>query len=72
MKRGNVVRKADEHEPGNPFCAAHPEVSAHTASRVQCDPDEAANERTFRTVAAPDARAHVSAQHILTAKHKRK
>ncbi len=69
MKRSNAVRKSEEHERANPFCAAHPEVSSPSPSTVQYHPDDA--QGTFRKTASTGLRAHVRADHVVVARKKK-
>jgi hypothetical protein len=73
MKRSTEIRKAQKatpHSSDNPFCAAHPDLSAQGPSATQSDP-EAADHRSFRRTEDSGLRAHVRADHVVTAKKRK-
>lgn len=70
VKRSNTVRKAEEHDRTNPFCAAHPEVSAHKPSAVKSTPDYA-DHGILRKTSAGGLRGHVRAEHVVVARKKK-
>jgi hypothetical protein len=72
MKRSSAVRKAQKatnHNSDNPFCAAHPDLSAHGPSAMQSDPETV--QGTFRRTEDSGLRAHVRADHVVTAKKRK-
>jgi hypothetical protein len=68
MKRSAAVRKAEEHDRANPFCAAHPELSSHIPA-VQSDPEDVP--KTFRRDENVGIRAHVRADHVMVTKKRK-
>lgn len=70
MKRSSALQKTSQHE-ANPFCAAHPEMSEHAPSRVQCEPEDAANQRRFHRIADAGQRVHVRANHVFVGKKRK-
>jgi hypothetical protein len=72
MKRSSAVRKAEKptvHNSDSPFCAAHPDLSAHGPSAMQSDPEAVYG--TFRRTDDSGLRAHVRAEHVITAKKRK-
>jgi hypothetical protein len=69
MKRSNAVRKSEEHDRANPFCAAHPDLSSHRPSTVKSDPDYA-DHGILRKTSVSGIRAHVRSDHVLARKKK--
>jgi hypothetical protein len=69
MKRSNALRKEQQHIPEDPFCAVHPDLAAHKSSIVQSEPDEP--RITLRRSEPAGPRAHVRAEHVVTARKKK-
>ena len=69
MKRSNALRKEQPHLPEDPFCAVHPELAARKSSIVQSEPDEPRIILRRSEPAGP--RAHVRAEHVVTARKKK-
>ena len=69
MKRANALRKQQSHHAEDPFCAVHPDLAARKASTVQSEPDEP--RVSLRQSDTSGLRAHVRAEHIVTARKKK-
>jgi len=68
-ERGTASRRAEEHDASNPFCAANPDLSEHSPSRNQLDPEEATP--SFRRTNVGGLRAHVRADHVAVTKKRK-
>ncbi len=69
MKRSNALRKEQPHHTEDPFCAVHPDLAARKSSIVQSEPDEP--RVSLRRSDTTGLRAHVRAEHVVTARKKK-
>lgn len=59
---------ADKHDPTNPFCATHPQLSEH---RVSAKTSDSGDVRFSRRAEIGGPRAHVRAEHVVVTKKRK-
>jgi hypothetical protein len=67
MKRSNAVRKTEQHESADPFCAVHPDLSEHKPKGLLTNGDSV----FVRVSEPPTPRAHVSGDRVMVARKKK-
>jgi len=67
MRRSNAVRKTDQHEAADPFCAVHPDLSAHKPKGLVSDGES----QFVRISEPPSPRAHTSRDRVMVARKKK-